>query len=269
MTRQITFRRIRSARALTTAVLCSALVLIAVITFYPERFGHAANHKRQRLAFEDHVVAQRAIEEVYHRRRIWPAENPHPKPPLDEVQYNLAANVWTATNTTNAPNREQNNDSVKVARAIDAWKDAPGEWRSIFNDKYFRVDGITHLFDLPPKMAVPSTSVKNMEVAALLQTTKTVEKKTGEGIHWKEAAFAVALVILLMSIPIVVGAFKEMKNPSTIEILAPIGFGCGSFRTTTKLRTIRLFCKFSVLTQVDFPEIWLLKRHISLLPVVT
>ena len=45
--------------------------------------------------------------------------------------------------------------------------------------------------------------------------------------------------------------------------------GCGSFRTTTKVRTIRLFCKFAVLTQVDFPEIWLLKRHISLLPVVT
>jgi N-acetylneuraminic acid mutarotase len=80
-----TFRRIRSARALTTVVFCSALVLIAVITFYPQRPGHAANHKRQQLSFEDRVAAQRALEEVYHQRRLWPKDNPQPKPPLDQV----------------------------------------------------------------------------------------------------------------------------------------------------------------------------------------
>ncbi|MGH9766591.1 MAG: hypothetical protein ACREAB_04080 [Blastocatellia bacterium] len=90
MIRQITFRPIRSARALTTAVLCSALVLIAVITFYPERLSHAANHKRQQLTFEDRVAAQRAIEEVYWRRRIWPKDNPQPKPPLDHVMPDAA-----------------------------------------------------------------------------------------------------------------------------------------------------------------------------------
>jgi hypothetical protein len=57
MISRIMFRRIRSVRALTTAVFCSALVLIAVITFYPERPGHAANHQRQQLSFEDRVVA--------------------------------------------------------------------------------------------------------------------------------------------------------------------------------------------------------------------
>ncbi len=85
MISQIMFRHIRSVRALTTAVLVSALVLIAVITFYPERPGHAANHKRQQLTFEDRVAAQRAIEEVYHQHRIWPADNPQPKPPLEAV----------------------------------------------------------------------------------------------------------------------------------------------------------------------------------------
>src|SRR2546428_825653 len=35
------------------------------------------------LTFEERVSAQRAIEEVYWRHRIWPKENPEPKPPLD------------------------------------------------------------------------------------------------------------------------------------------------------------------------------------------
>ncbi|MGH9767951.1 MAG: hypothetical protein ACREAB_11000 [Blastocatellia bacterium] len=80
-----TFRPIRSARALTTAVSYSALVLIAVTTFYPERLSHAANHKRHELTFEDRVAAPRAIEAVYWRRRIRPEGNPQPKPPLDDV----------------------------------------------------------------------------------------------------------------------------------------------------------------------------------------
>ncbi len=87
---QTEFRRTHSTcmgptRALMTAVCCSALVLISAFTFYPERLGHAANHKRQQLTFEDRVAAQRTIEAVYWRHRIWPEENPQPKPPLDEV----------------------------------------------------------------------------------------------------------------------------------------------------------------------------------------
>ena len=37
------------------------------------------------LAFEDRVAAQRAIEEVHWRHRIWPKENPMAKPPLSSV----------------------------------------------------------------------------------------------------------------------------------------------------------------------------------------
>ena len=37
------------------------------------------------LTFVDRVAYQRAIEDVYWRHRIWPKENPKPKPSLDEV----------------------------------------------------------------------------------------------------------------------------------------------------------------------------------------
>ncbi len=37
------------------------------------------------LSAEERVAAQRAIEEVYWRHRIWPQENPQPKPPLASV----------------------------------------------------------------------------------------------------------------------------------------------------------------------------------------
>ena len=37
------------------------------------------------VTFADRVAYQRAIEEVYWRHRIWPKENPTPKPPLDAV----------------------------------------------------------------------------------------------------------------------------------------------------------------------------------------
>ncbi len=37
------------------------------------------------LTFEDRVEAQRAIERVYWNHRIWPKENPEPKPPLSAV----------------------------------------------------------------------------------------------------------------------------------------------------------------------------------------
>ena len=37
------------------------------------------------LSFAERVSYQRAIEDVYWRHRIWPKENPNPKPPLDAV----------------------------------------------------------------------------------------------------------------------------------------------------------------------------------------
>jgi N-acetylneuraminic acid mutarotase len=41
--------------------------------------------KNQTLTFADRVTSQRAIEGVYWRHRIWPKENPDPKPSLDAV----------------------------------------------------------------------------------------------------------------------------------------------------------------------------------------
>src|SRR4029453_13511329 len=37
------------------------------------------------LTLEDRIAARHAIEEVYWRHRTWPADNPGPKPSLDQV----------------------------------------------------------------------------------------------------------------------------------------------------------------------------------------
>ena len=44
-----------------------------------------ATVSQRTLTFAERVAYQRAIEEVYWRHRIWPKENPKPKPSLDEV----------------------------------------------------------------------------------------------------------------------------------------------------------------------------------------
>ena len=62
-----------------------ALLLLAAAVLNEPRHSQAASRQRQSLSFEDRVAAQRAIEEVYWRHRIWPKENPQPKPSLDEV----------------------------------------------------------------------------------------------------------------------------------------------------------------------------------------
>ena len=50
-------------------------------------YGSAAKSPSQPRAFSfvERVVFQRAIEDVYWRHRIWPKENPDPKPSLDAV----------------------------------------------------------------------------------------------------------------------------------------------------------------------------------------
>src|SRR5438093_3733688 len=51
----------------------------------------AANHVRAReLTFEERMDAQRAIEQVYWNHRIWPKENPGPKPALAAVMPDAA-----------------------------------------------------------------------------------------------------------------------------------------------------------------------------------
>ena len=45
----------------------------------------SAKISQRTLTFDERVSDQRAIEEVYWRHRIWPKDNPQPKPPLDAV----------------------------------------------------------------------------------------------------------------------------------------------------------------------------------------
>ncbi len=72
------------AQTLLALVLFSAAGSSAVkaATFGPE----ATKEGSQRtLTFAERVAYQRTVEEVYWRHRIWPKENPRPKPSLDEV----------------------------------------------------------------------------------------------------------------------------------------------------------------------------------------
>ena len=76
--------RSTSARALLALVLFTAggRLVVKAASFGPE----ATNSASQRtLTFADRVAYQRAVEEVYWQHRIWPKENPRPKPSLDEV----------------------------------------------------------------------------------------------------------------------------------------------------------------------------------------
>src|SRR5581483_75288 len=69
--------------AYATLLLC---VILAVCSAF-DLSGKLSEPRRQSrtLTLADRVAYQRAIEEVYWRHRIWPKENPGPKPPLDAV----------------------------------------------------------------------------------------------------------------------------------------------------------------------------------------
>ncbi len=64
------------------AAACSVLSGALLAFFRPETSSTAS---QKTLTFAERVAYQRAIEEVYWRHRIWPKENPKPKPSLDEV----------------------------------------------------------------------------------------------------------------------------------------------------------------------------------------
>ena len=64
-----------------TAVLTSDS---SAVNFKSSIMRDVSQHGRT-LSFSDRVAYQYAIEEVYWRHRIWPKENPGPKPSLDEV----------------------------------------------------------------------------------------------------------------------------------------------------------------------------------------
>ena len=72
------------------------------------------------LNLEERVEAQRAIEEVYRRHRIWPKENPTPKPPLSAVMPDAAirAKVEDYLKKSNRSFRDGRPNYAEVARLL-------------------------------------------------------------------------------------------------------------------------------------------------------
>ena len=75
-----------SLRAVIALLLCISACFIAVGTvpalLRPEA---RAQVSERTTTFAERVAYQRAIEEVYWRHRIWPKDNPQPKPPLEAI----------------------------------------------------------------------------------------------------------------------------------------------------------------------------------------
>jgi len=74
------------SRALIILLLCivtSSIVAGTLLDF--SRPETQAGVSQRTLTFEERISYQRAVEEVYWRHRIWPKENPNPKPSLDAV----------------------------------------------------------------------------------------------------------------------------------------------------------------------------------------
>jgi N-acetylneuraminic acid mutarotase len=68
---------------LVLSAIAASITAGTVLAFvHPEA---SAKDSNRRLTFEERVSYQRAIEDVYWRHRIWPKENPDPKPSLDAV----------------------------------------------------------------------------------------------------------------------------------------------------------------------------------------
>jgi hypothetical protein len=74
-----------SRRALVVLSLCAAACSILTGSLLGFLRPEARAISQRTLKFAERVAYQRAIEEVYWRHRIWPKDNPHPKPSLDAV----------------------------------------------------------------------------------------------------------------------------------------------------------------------------------------
>ncbi len=66
-------------------VLFRVLPILLATSVLGSAWAGASAPGNRSLSLEDRVAAQTAIERVYWAHRIWPKENPGPKPPLEEV----------------------------------------------------------------------------------------------------------------------------------------------------------------------------------------
>jgi N-acetylneuraminic acid mutarotase len=82
---QSAFSQKRVAIALLLCAACWIVAGTVLAFFHAEAPTKAFYRAAGGLTLADRVAAQRAIEEVYWRHRIWPTENSKPKPSLDEV----------------------------------------------------------------------------------------------------------------------------------------------------------------------------------------
>jgi hypothetical protein len=85
----------RAGRLMILALLTLALPVVAV---------NAAGLDPADLTLDDRLSCQAAIETVYWDHRLWPAENPDPKPAYDEVvsQEDVRAKVEDTLRRSNA-----------------------------------------------------------------------------------------------------------------------------------------------------------------------
>src|SRR6266576_5014729 len=75
-----------TGRRILTLAICGVACSIltgTLLGFFPSI--SPSKPSKRTLTFAERVSYQRAIEDVYWRHRIWPKENPNPKPSLDAV----------------------------------------------------------------------------------------------------------------------------------------------------------------------------------------
>ncbi len=101
-------------RILIVLLLCAAggssiLSGTLLAFFYPEA---PTTDAKRTLTFQERVLYQRAIEEVYWRHRIWPKERPDPKPSLDAVM-------------TQAQLRKKVEDYLRKSQAVEDERQRP------------------------------------------------------------------------------------------------------------------------------------------------
>jgi hypothetical protein len=81
------------SRTPLAVLLCMVIACLVAAAVSPATAGKftflrrevSGKYSLRTLTFAERVSYQRAIEEVYWRHRIWPKENPYPKPSLDAV----------------------------------------------------------------------------------------------------------------------------------------------------------------------------------------
>ena len=87
-----------------------AAILLSLLCVFPPASAGSATVRG--LSIEERVAAQAAIEEVYWRHRVWPEENPAPKPSLADVmsEHELRSKV---------------EDYLRKSNALEQWGAAP------------------------------------------------------------------------------------------------------------------------------------------------